>query len=375
MANEGTGVGTGGIISGAIQGVSNIIGNIFGASSQNSTNKMNMAINKMNNEFNANEAEKARQFQDDQWRAIAEYNSPFNQRQRNIMAGLNPYMNIDSGQAGSASSPSAATSGSPGNAQPFRPDISGLGSAISTAIQLSNETKRNNADVQALQGQRNLADAQAQKTLSDVDWGRLSPAYKTWSQLTGIKRAQLGMDTDQAQLDNVRWTNSLIKAQRTGQLLDNKARRITNKYLDQSQQLQLDLTAQRYMNLVQEGVLTVKKAESEIANRFLTLARASGQRIDNKIASQTASSYIEALQTQYAVESESNKGYLPYVGSFGQYDYRGRKAATGYSEFNFSTRYMDKALDSVSKIGNAVGSGLSSAVSYKLLKGKGKLRK
>lgn len=362
------------ILAGVVKGVSNVIESIFGASSQNSTNKTNMAINKMNNEFNANEAEKARQFQSDQWKEMAEYYSPFNQRQRYIEAGLNPYMNVDSGQVGAVSS-SPATAGSPGNQQPYRPDLSGLGSAVSTAIQLSNETKKNNADVQALQGEKNLADAQAQKVLSDIDWGRLSPAYKTWSQLTGIKRAQLGMDTDQAQLDNVRWTNSLIKAQRTGQLLDNTSKKTVNKYLDQSQQLQLDLTAQRYMNLVQEGVLTVKKAETEISNRILTLARASGQRISNKIASQTAASYIDALQTQYAVESESNKGMLPYAGSYGQFNYRERKYSLGQSQLNFNTRYLDKALDSVSKVGNAIGNGLSNAVLYKSLKGKSLKRK
>lgn len=358
------------ILAGLVQGVTDVVGNIFGANSQSSTNKTNMAINKMNNEFNANEAEKARQYQTEMWERTNEYNDPFNQRQRLIRAGLNPYMSINSAGSAQSVSSTPAVSGSPGNQQPYRPDLSGLGSAVSTAIQLSNDTKRNNADIQALQGQKNLADAQAQKTLSDVDWGRLSPAYKTWSQLTGIKRAQLGMDTDQAQLDNIRWTNSLIKAQRTGQLLDNNSKKVINKYLDQSQQLQLDLTAQRYMNLVHEGVLTVKKAESEIANRILTLARTSGQHISNKIASQTASSYIDALQTQYAVESESNKGMLPYASSFGQFNYRERKHSLGHSQLNFNTRYMDKALDSVSKIGNAVGNGLSNAVLYKTLKRK-----
>lgn len=357
-----------GILSGIVQGVSDVVGNIFGASSQNSTNKANMAINKMNNEFNANEAEKARQYQTEMWEKTNEYNDPFNQRQRLINAGLNPYMSIDGAGAAQSVSSTPATAGSPGNQQPYRPDLSGLGSAVSTAIQLSNETKLNNANVQALQGQKNLADAKAQEALSSVDWGRLSPAYKKWSQLTGIKRAQLGMDTDQAQLDNVRWTNSLIKAQRTGQLLDNNSKRIINKYLDQSQQLQLDLTAQRYMNLVQEGVLTVKKAETEIANRILTLARASGQHISNKVASQTASSYIEALQTQYAVETESNKGLLPYASSFGQFGYQDRKYSLGQSQLNFNTRYMDKALDSVSKIGNVIGNGFSNAVLYKTLK-------
>lgn len=362
-----------GIIAGLAQGAANVIGNIFGSNSQNSTNKTNMAINKMNNEFNANEAEKARQYQTEMWERTNEYNDPFNQRQRLIKAGLNPYMSIDgAGSAQSVSSPAQGNSGQPGNNQAFRPDLSGIGSALSTAIELGNQTKKTSAEINQLQGLRNLSDAQANKVLSEVDWGKLGPEYKRFSQLTGVRRAQIQMDSDQAQLDNIRWTNSMIKAQRTGQLLDNEAKRMVNKYLDESQKIQLDLNAQRLMNLVQDGVLTVKKAESEIASRILTLAQASGQRISNNIARKTASSYIEALQTQYAVESEANKGLLPYAGASGQYQYRGLKASTGMSEFNYSTRFLDKSMDSVNKIGNAIGSGFGAAAAARFMKGKGR---
>ena len=53
---------------GAISG----IGNIFSSSSSNSKN---MQINKMNNEFNAREAEKARQYQTEMWNKTNEWNS------------------------------------------------------------------------------------------------------------------------------------------------------------------------------------------------------------------------------------------------------------------------------------------------------------
>ena len=48
-----------------------MIGSVFssslGARSQRNANKANLEINKMNNEFNAKEAEKARAFQLDMW--------------------------------------------------------------------------------------------------------------------------------------------------------------------------------------------------------------------------------------------------------------------------------------------------------------------
>jgi hypothetical protein len=57
-----------------------MIGNIFSSSmnarSQRKANEMNLEINKMNNEFNAKEAEKARAFQLDMWNRENAYNTP-----------------------------------------------------------------------------------------------------------------------------------------------------------------------------------------------------------------------------------------------------------------------------------------------------------
>ena len=50
------------------------------AISTNKTNSSNMAINRMNNEFNAAEAQKARDFQLDMWNRSNEYNTASAQR-------------------------------------------------------------------------------------------------------------------------------------------------------------------------------------------------------------------------------------------------------------------------------------------------------
>ena len=57
-----------------------MIGSIFsssmGARSQRKANEANLEINKMNNEFNAKEAERARAFQLDMWNKENAYNTP-----------------------------------------------------------------------------------------------------------------------------------------------------------------------------------------------------------------------------------------------------------------------------------------------------------
>ena len=107
------------------------------AISTNKTNKQNLAINRMNNEFNAAEAEKARQFQLDMWNKTNEYSSASAQRSRLEEAGLNPYLMMNGGSAGTAQS---AGSSSPASAAPplsmQRQDFSGLTNSLSTALQI-----------------------------------------------------------------------------------------------------------------------------------------------------------------------------------------------------------------------------------------------
>ena len=94
--------------------VGQVASSIGNAISTNKTNKTNMAINQMNNEFNAAEAEKARQFQLEMWNRTNEYNSPSAARQRRSEAGYNPYLGFeDSGTASSAGSTAPASAASP----------------------------------------------------------------------------------------------------------------------------------------------------------------------------------------------------------------------------------------------------------------------
>ena len=118
------------------------VSSIGNAVSTNKTNKTNMAINQMNNEFNAAEAEKARKFQLDMWNKTNQYNSASAQRSRLEEAGLNPYLMMNGGSAGTAHS---AGSSSPASASPplsmQRQDFSGLGNALSSALQISNQSQ------------------------------------------------------------------------------------------------------------------------------------------------------------------------------------------------------------------------------------------
>ena len=73
--------------SGLFGGVGSVISGAVGAKTTSDTNKTNLKINQMNNDFNAREAQKARDFQLDRWNKENEYNTASAQRKRREEAG------------------------------------------------------------------------------------------------------------------------------------------------------------------------------------------------------------------------------------------------------------------------------------------------
>lgn len=334
--------------------VASAVGNLV---STNKTNKNNMAINQMNNDFNAAEAEKARQFQLDMWNRTNEYNSASAQRSRLEEAGLNPYLMMNGGSAGTAQS---SGSTSPASAAPplamQRQDFSGLSNTLSSALQIANQTKETNANVQTLQSQKSLYDAQANSILSNVDWWKLGPEYKKWSQMTGLARIGLQFQTDRQNLRNMEWSGNLVQAQHLGVLLDNKSKEVLNKYLDQGQRLQLDLMASQYYDSMASGHLKYQQAKSEITKRILMNAEANGYKINNKIAEDTSEAYINALNAEYAASYDINSPFTEGKNSYVPASVLKSRMDALNSKWNFDKRYWSEGLNALGTVGNAVGS-------------------
>lgn len=336
--------------------VGQVASSIGNAVSTNKTNKTNMAINQMNNDFNAAEAQKARDFQLDMWNRENEYNTAFAQRKRLEEAGLNPYLAMSGGNAGIASSAGSASSASA--APPLsmqRQDFSGLTNSLSTALQIANQTKEVNAHVQNLQGQKSLFDAQANQTLANIDWYKLGDEFKKWSRDTGLMRVGLQLQTDKQQLRNLEWSNNLVKAQRVGQLLDNRSKTILNKYLDEGQRLQLNLLAASYYDQMASGHLKYQQAVTELSKRLMYNAQTSGYRINNDIARSTSEKYIEALNTENQASIDMNSPFYQDGERKISAPVLKARMESLHSEWNYSKRYWDEGLNAVHTVGNAVG--------------------
>lgn len=276
------------------------------------TNAANKEINQMNNNFNAAMADRQMQFQEDMWNKQNEYNTPSAQRERLSAAGLNPYLMMDGSSAGVATSSPQGSSVPASSAAPQvagQIDNSYVGSSIQNALSFFLQSKMNDAGISQLQGQKNLADAQAMDTLSRIDWGKLTSETRDYLKQTGLSRAQLGYAREQQEMTNLSSMNRLIQAQGDSQLLDAEAKTILNKYLDSQQQADLQVKASSYYQQMAHGHLSYNEAKKVLAEEILTYAKANGQRISNRVADATADGLISAsnannhAQTEYSTEA------------------------------------------------------------------------
>ena len=178
-----------GSIAGGLLGIgSSIIQNSQNRQNVRETNQMNYKINQMNNQFNERMAMQQRDWQENMWNKENAYNTASAQRQRLEEAGLNPYLMMTGGSAGTASSVgTGATASSAGNAamQPFQADYSGFQQSIGSFFQ----SQVQQAQVSQLQGQKNLADAQAMQALSNVDWSKMTKETREYLKATGLAGA------------------------------------------------------------------------------------------------------------------------------------------------------------------------------------------
>lgn len=346
-----------GSLAGGLLGLgSSVVENSQNRQNVRETNQMNYKINQMNNQFNERMAIQQRNWQENMWNKENAYNTASAQRQRLEEAGLNPYLMMNGGSAGVAQSAGTGTSASSsGNAvmQPFQADYSGIGSSIGNVFQY----ELMQSEKSQLQGARQLADAKAMETLSNIDWGKLTDETRNYLKSTGLARAQLGYAKEQQEVDNMAMTGLIMRAQHSGMLLDNEAKGILNKYLDQQQQLDLNVKAADYYQRMSSGYLSYAAAKKAIAEEALAAARARGQNISNEVASRIAESQIAANiaanQSSAAYHNEELKLGLS------QDNARSKNVEEWYRSRNEKKKYKyfdsDKWIDYGTSIGNTIG--------------------
>lgn len=355
--------------SGLFGGLGSVVSGAIGAKTTADTNKTNLRINQMNNDFNAREAQKARDFQLNMWNKENEYNSASSQRKRLEDAGYNPYMSdVQAGTATGTSGTSAASAASAASQIPYTPDFQSVGVNLASALKMMSEKKQ--TDIENL-NMSDLLRSQVWRNLGATDWRNASPEARAYNLSQGRKAAELGMASLEENLSNQRWSNNLLVANISNSLLDAKAKTIMNKYLDQQQQAELNVKAANYEYLIMSGQMKRQEVNNLIAEEILTYAKANGQIISNHVAEETADDLIRATNNtnfyfgSYFHSRAFNAGADAFHDSSILRSNAGT-AAEKYNQSRFDTKLQPwrEAVNSANMIFNGLGSGLDSFTNY-----------
>lgn len=311
---------------GAVAGVAQAGANVAATTMTNAANK---EIAQMNNAFNEKMLDKQIAYNKeayatqvgDQWKFYNDakqnawdmyedqktYNSASAQRERLEAAGLNPYMMMSGGSAGSASggTPNASSVAgmqgiTPPTATPYSADYSGIasgvGQAIDTVMQLKNSAS-----------ERGVKDASADNLRIEGKYiaaKRVAELYKMYNdakndnERTAIQKYIAAIDGDFKASQMAVNQDNMNKMRMETQLLmtENLMRKAELNFLPQAQKLQLAQGAADIALRCSQKNLTDKQARHEVEKLAETVVRANGQALQNQFDADTYKNRVKQVQ-------------------------------------------------------------------------------
>lgn len=331
-----------GIIPAMLNMVSQQFTNRWNYAATRATNETNYEINQLNNQFNQAEAQKQRQHELAMWNMNNEYNSPSSQRSRLEAAGLNPYMMMSGGSAGTASSNSGSQAASAApplamnapqmqapqfNMQPMSQSLASIGSALNNIGDFRLKMVDSAFRPQQNQAAINELNTRAGMNIGNTDWFNASPSAQKYGLDNGGIWSKIRMETNRQGLDNLKYQGTLLQAQHLLTTLDADAKAISNKYLDAQQQADLSVKVASMFQLFAEGKLSLEKVRTEIANQGLIWNQATTEWTRNKLLKvglrerqALVDAYIKAAIQNYGLLADDAKSRRKYVDMTAKYE-------------------------------------------------------
>lgn len=306
------------IIAGGISALGSLAGGFVGKSGSDYASKTQYKIAQETNAMNYKIAQENNAFNERMVDKMNDYNSAKNQRKRLEEAGLNPYLMLDGGNAGIATSaPTADTSGTQ-----VAPDVAGsmsqgsqlLGSSISNAaIQIANQVY--NSDLMNANVRKVNADASTSE--QDKLYKEIQNHFAFANFMTDLRLKRLqGKLTEQDylfaknsmedRLDAVKFQNTLSGSQASyynqmAGLLDvqRKIAETNLKWLPVEKQAALSATLQNTLTMASQMHLNEAQAKSAVAMAALTFAQEHGINTDNKLKDTVFDLSVGLVENQY----------------------------------------------------------------------------
>lgn len=318
--------GTATLATGGLSALTGFLGSGMSNKSVKRSIKAAKEINQINNEFNASEALKNRDFQTsereasqqwnlDQWNRENAYNDPSAQRARMEAAGFNPYnMNVDTGSASTSGAQSSPGSGSQASAShtPSLPAYTGYASdfqSIASGIaQIGNAVSSGiDARLTSAYGDDLMKADIMSKIGGNSEW--LTDAYKLGRQNEAPNL--LGIDLRKKRLENLSTETNIKVALAQGALLGLQAegQRIVNKFMPAQQQAEFFLKTANTFAQYKAGKLSEAQVKTQIKQQALLEAQAVGQKLSNRLADRLADYQFRAMAAEYRANAAYYNGF------------------------------------------------------------------
>lgn len=259
--------GVGGVAGSVVNGISNAIG-------ARRNYKYNLKLQQQSQQFNAQEAQKNRDFQKQMFDETNQWNSASAQVQRLRDAGLNPYLMMNGGDAGTATSPQGAQASSSANS--FSAPVASSGEIVGNAFKQMSEQMYDKREQDARIRQMNSISAY-NDVQADVAQGRWN-LDKDWLPTL--------YDADRALKDSQRHSNTL------GNLLIPFQAQMLSAQTDYYTEYQSSLRAQAVLNAMEADKV-------RILNKYLP-----GQMLAQTFTLMAQGKLFEAQAITAGVESQ-----------------------------------------------------------------------
>lgn len=367
-----------GIIPAMLNTVSQQFTNRWNYAATQATNKTNYEINQLNNQFNQAEAQKQRQHELAMWNMNNEYNSPSAQRSRLEAAGLNPYMMMNGGSAGTASSNSGSQAASAApplamnapqmqapqfNMPPMSQSLASIGSALNNIgdfrlkmVDAMSRPQQNAAAIKEL-------NSRADMNTGNTNWFNFSPSAQKYGLDNGGVWSKIRLETNRQGLDNLKYQGTLLQAQHLLTTLDAGAKAISNKYLDSQQQADLAVKVASMFQLFAEGKLSLEKMRTEISHQGLIWNQAATEWTRNKLLKvdlrerqALVDAYIKAAIQNYGLLADDAKERRKYVDMTAKYE-------ALLKQRTYRSMPVNSTTDVISSVANIVGALRGSNIS------------
>lgn len=307
--------------SGLLSAGTSVLGGILGSIGQKKANETNMKINQMNNEFNERMLDKQLAFQEDMWNKTNEYNTAANQRKRLEEAGLNPYLMMSGGNAGTAT---AMSGGSASAASPI-PMQNQMGAALQGASSfgsLANDVALSASEI-SNKNSLTMGNIINNDFLRERNRATLDEIYSRIQ----ANKGRYKLDSVRAEYEDLSMTNRLYQLGLQNQLLIDQARRvravtaltglqadsqkILNRYLDRQQQMEISERVARVAQLGQMMRESNAKIRLMAVQEVKTSCEAYGVKLRNGVYEQIATGMVNAINAENLASSQ---GYEYYDG-------------------------------------------------------------